>query len=130
MIVLDTHVWLWWASDPARLSTGAAEAIAGAQRLGVSTLSCWEVAMLCERERIALDRPVATWIRAALAADDRMHPVAPDPEVAIVAAQLSAEGFHGDPADRFIYATARSLGGGLVTRDAALRRFDPALTIW
>ena len=30
----------------------------------------------------------------------------------------------------FIYATARALGAPLVTRDAAIRRFDAAGTIW
>lgn len=130
MIVLDTHAWLWWLSDPGRLSRPAADAIAQAQRIGVSTLSCWEVVMLVDRGRIALDRPVSHWVRAALRADDRVQALAPDADVAVRAGLLAGEGFHGDPADRFIYATALAAGAKLVTRDRALRGFDGARTVW
>lgn len=130
MIVLDTHAWLWWAASPDRLSPAAAAAIDAATGLGVSTLSCWEVAMLAERGRIALDRPAAQWVRAALGADERMRPLPPDPEIAVRAAELGRDGFHGDPADRFIYATARANGATLVTRDEAVRSFDPERTLW
>ena len=46
MIVLDTHAWIWWATDRTRLSASASEAIAAADELGVSAVSAWEVAML------------------------------------------------------------------------------------
>ncbi|MBX5468546.1 MAG: type II toxin-antitoxin system VapC family toxin [Thermoleophilaceae bacterium] len=130
MIALDTHAWLWWVAAPSRLSAAAADAISSASQIAVSALSCWEVAMLCEHRRIALDRPVAQWVRAALGADDRVQLVAPDAEIAVRAALLGRDGLRGDPADRFIYATARARGAALVTRDAALRRFDAQNTIW
>jgi PIN domain nuclease of toxin-antitoxin system len=38
--------------------------------------------------------------------------------------------FPGDPADRIVYATAQAGGASLVTKDAAMRAFDPALTVW
>ena len=46
MIVLDTHVWVWWTLDPARLSETQREEIAGNEddRIGVSAISCWEIA--------------------------------------------------------------------------------------
>lgn len=130
MIVLDTHAWLWWAAAPERLSAPAAAAIAAAPVVGVSALSCWEVAMLSERGRIALDRPVEQWIHAALGADDRTRLVALDADIAVEAALLGRAGLHGDPADRFIYATARARGAMLVTRDEALQRFDPQRAVW
>ena len=86
--------------------------------------------MLAERRRIALDRPVRQWINEALRSDDRLSALPLDAETAVRAAQLGSAGFHDDPADRFIYATARSLGGTLVTRDAAMLKFDPASTVW
>ena len=130
MIVLDTHAWLWWASDPDRLSVRAKRAIADADAIAVSTLSCSEVAMLEARGRISLDRPAGQWVRAALRADDRTAAVAPDLDVALAAAQLGERGFHGDPADRFIFATAEALDATLVTRDEAMRRFDRHRTTW
>jgi PIN domain nuclease of toxin-antitoxin system len=54
----------------------------------------------------------------------------PSAQVAITAGLLDAESFPGDPVDRLIYATARSLGATLVTRDRAIRTFDPQGTLW
>ena len=67
MIVLDTHAWIWWRADPGRLSVSAARAIADADRIGVSSISVWELGMLIRRGRISLDRDVAHWVRQALA---------------------------------------------------------------
>lgn len=129
MIVLDTHVWLWWLSAPARLSRAAGKAIEQAPRIGVSTLSAWEVAMLAIRGRISLDRDVGLWVRQALA-DERIESLAPSADVAVAAGLLDAHSFPGDPVDRLIYATARSTGATLITRDAAIRAFDSASTLW
>lgn len=129
MIVLDTHVWLWWTAAPDRLSQPARDAIDAAERFGVATISCWEVAMLAESGRIGLDRPVEGWVEQAIA-NERVQPLPLTSSVAVQAALLGREGFVGDPADRLIYATARGTGGRLVTRDKALRDFDTRNTIW
>jgi PIN domain nuclease of toxin-antitoxin system len=129
VIVLDTHVWLWWLSAPERLSGAAAEAIERASSIGVSTLSAWEIAMLSARGRITLDREVSAWVAQGLA-DARVDELAPDAQVAVTAGLLDSQTFPGDPVDRLIYATARSIGATLITRDQAIRRFDPQGTIW
>ena len=129
MIVIDTHVWLWWMASPDRLSDDAGEAIAAAPAIGVSTVSVWEVAMLAARGRISLDRDVRTWVRRAFA-EHRVEPLAPGIEVALDAGALDARAFPGDRADRFIYATARAVEAPLVTRDARIRAFAPSATIW
>lgn len=130
MIVLDTHAWLWWAAAPDRLSPAARDAIDRADEIGVSAISAWEVAMLVERGRVSLDRPAARWVRAALDEDPRTVELPLTSVIAVRAAGLGTEGLHGDPADRFIYATARSVDASLVTRDAALRAHDPQRTVW
>ena len=129
MIVLDTHAWLWWLAAPERLSDAAREAIDDAPGIGVSTLSAWEIATLVARGRIALDREASLWVRQALA-DARVDSLAPSPEVAVAAGLLDAKSFPGDPVDRLIYATARSIGATLITRDEAIRAFDSASTLW
>jgi PIN domain nuclease of toxin-antitoxin system len=129
VIVLDTHVWLWWMAAPERLSTAARETIAEAKSIGISTLSAWEVAMLAVRKRIALDRPVDLWVRQALT-EARVEPLSPSSDIAVAAGLLDTKAFPGDPIDRLIYATARDAHARLVTRDAAIRAFDPELTIW
>ncbi len=85
--------------------------------------------MLVVRGRVDLDRDVDLWVRQALQMA-RVEPLRLDAESAVAAAQLEHEGFPGDPADRMIYATARRIGAPLATRDAALRAFDPARTLW
>lgn len=129
MIVLDTHAWVWWVSAPDRLSSVASEAIDRAERVGICTISCWEVTMLATRGRLRLALETELWVRRGLA-----HPRAVElpltSKVAVRAALLRSQGFESDPADEIIYATARANGSPLVTRDAALREFDPRATIW
>jgi PIN domain nuclease of toxin-antitoxin system len=46
MIVLDTHIWIWWAHGDAHLTEGQVKFLKdyGTDGLGVSVISCWEVA--------------------------------------------------------------------------------------
>ena len=67
MIVLDTHAWIWWVADPARLSTAARKAIEKERVRGICAISVWELAVLIQRGRLVLDRDVADWVRDALA---------------------------------------------------------------
>jgi PIN domain nuclease of toxin-antitoxin system len=129
MIVLDTHAWLWWIAEPTRLSPTARRAIDEADTIGVSAVSAWELTMLVARRRISLDRDVSAWVRQALGpARVTPHPLTAD--VAVAAGLLDARGFPGDPADRFIYATAQASRARLVTRDEAIRGFDPRTAVW
>lgn len=128
LIVLDTHAWVWWATDAPQLSDTAREHIEAAPRLGVSPMSCWEVASLVRRGRLGLTAPVGPWIAAALSRD-RVELLPLSPATAIFAGSL-AEPFPGDPADRLIYATALTQEAQLVTKDARIRDFDPDRTVW
>lgn len=128
MILLDTHVWFWWTVSPDELSEAAGEAIAGADTIAVSPLSCYELGILVRRGRAQLDREIADWTRQALAREGilvaEVHPSA-----ALRAAALGPE-FPGDPIDRLLYATAVELGARFVTRDERLRAADPVRTLW
>lgn len=129
MVVLDTHAWLWWVDAPERLSPPARRAIDEAESVGIAAISCWELAMLVVKRRIGLTQDVRMWIRRALA-QPGVVALELGPAIAVDAALLAREGLHGDPADRLLYATARSQGAALVTRDQRLRGFDPRGTIW
>jgi PIN domain nuclease of toxin-antitoxin system len=61
VIILDTHSWIWWVSEPERLTEQQRSATANSENdsLGISAVSCWEIAKLVERGRIDLDRGVA-----------------------------------------------------------------------
>lgn len=129
LIVLDTHAWLWWASSPEKLSPAAREAIDQAERMGVASISCWEVATLADAGRIELDRPVGAWVEQALALT-RVGSLPLSTDIAVMATLLGRDGMHGDPADRIIYSTAVAHNAPLITRDARLREFDPRRTLW
>lgn len=119
MIVLDTHAWLWWLSGTARLGRVASRRIDDADMIGVPAICCLEVAAAVHRGRLALDRGVLDWLADALATP-RVALLPLTPRVAVRASSLT--GFHGDPADRLIVATALEAGSALVTRDGAIRR--------
>jgi PIN domain nuclease of toxin-antitoxin system len=87
-------------------------------RIVVSAISPWEVALLVSKKRLSLDGDVMDWMRSALARPGvRLAPL--EPEIAVASARLPFA-MHGDPADRILVATARRLGATLVTADEAL----------
>lgn len=123
VILLDTHIWLWWVHEDERLSRRHAEFIEGhiAEGLGVSVVSCWEVAKLVERKRIELPEPPDVWVRMALAYPG-VRLVDLTPEIAIEATRLP-QPFHRDPADQFLVATARLQAAELVTVDSKILNY-------
>jgi PIN domain nuclease of toxin-antitoxin system len=117
-LLLDTHIWLWLVAGSPELSSSARQAIEGAVRAGmlrIAAISLWEVAMLASRKRIVLGKSIALWLAEALAEPGPgVEPLTPP--VAIESCTLP-EGFHSDPADRMIVATARVTSAALMTRD-------------
>lgn len=121
MILLDTHVILWWQAGGGRLSTRAAREIARAQTVLVSPVSCWEIAKLLRKGRIGLDRELHTWVRDLLD-DEQVQVAGLSPEAGSIAGSLG-EAFPGDPADRLLWATASDLLVPLLTKDQPIRDF-------
>lgn len=119
MILIDTHIWIWWVSDPDRLQRAHSEILrASSVSLALSVISCWEVAKLAEYGRIRLDRPVQQWISAALAPPNlELLPLTS--EIAVASTQLPGL-FHRDPADQIIVATARVYSVPLLTEDTRI----------
>lgn len=120
MIVLDTHIWRWWVDGGGRLSDAQKQAIAaaGADGLGVSAISCWEIAKAVESGTLALSIPVSQWIEYALQfADVVLLPLTP--KIAVESTQLP-QPIHRDPGDQIIIATARVLSLPLLTNDSKI----------
>ena len=95
MILLDTHAWVWWVAEPKKVGKKAREAVAETDRIGVSAISCWEVATLVAKRRLTLDRPTRDWLLQALA-QPRIELVPLSPEIAARSAALG-DNVHGDP---------------------------------
>lgn len=132
MIVLDTHVLLWWASgEHVHLSTAALRAIDAeleGGRIAISSISAWELAMLVARDRVALSIDTSQWLGLA-GQVEAVEFVPVDNDIAVRSVELPGE-FHKDPADRIIVATARCLGAPLVTADEQIRAYPHLRTIW
>jgi PIN domain nuclease of toxin-antitoxin system len=127
LIVLDTHVWVWWNSSPEKLSTRARQLIRDAEEVGVSAISPWEVSMLVAKGRLRLDRDVLVWVEEALK-EVGISLLAISPRIAVTAGSL--EGLHGDPADRLIVATAMETSSVLVSKDSGIRSFAGVNAVW
>lgn len=129
MILLDTHIWVWLADESDDLSRRHQDVI---QRhhdsgLGVSVVSCWEVAKLVELDRLELTADVSNWIEGALSITG-VRLLDLTPEVAIESTQLPGV-FHKDPADQMIVATARVYGVKLATEDVKIKKYEHVETI-
>jgi PIN domain nuclease of toxin-antitoxin system len=127
VIVLDTHAWLWWLSDPDQLGRAAMKRIRGSERIGIAAVSCFEIAAAVAKNRITLDRGTLEWLQQAVSAP-RLELLPLTPAVTVKATMLGP--FHGDPADRLIVATAILESAVLVTKDRRIRKYEAVSTIW
>ena len=120
-LLLDTHAFLWMVDEHPRLGAETAKALnraAKEDRIAVSAITPWEIALLVSKKRIDVHRDVMAWMHDALSMPGvTLIPL--EPEIAVACTRLPFE-MHPDPADRILVATARHLGATLVTADQAL----------
>lgn len=131
VILLDTHVLVWAAIEPKRLSRAANSALHRAKRsdgLAIAAISLWETASLFARRRIESYLTVEASVRQVLeTVGVEVRPLTV--EIAILTTQF-AEDYPRYPADRIIGATARAEGMVLVTQDERIRDCSLLRTIW
>lgn len=128
MVLIDTHVWLWWVGGVGQLHRKYRDAL---QRLPappfLSVISLWEVSLLIELLRVdVLPNPQDWFARATRA--DRVQLAQIDRRVAQALFALPKT-MPRDPADRIIAATARALDVPVLTMDRALLR-SGAIRLW
>jgi PIN domain nuclease of toxin-antitoxin system len=121
-LLLDTHIWLWYAEGNAeRLRPASVRKLDEARKRGglvVSAISIWEIGMHSARGRIQLSVPLRDWVEQALGVPG-IRLASLDAAAAAESTLLPGEP-QGDPADRFLVATARTLGLALATRDQGM----------
>lgn len=120
MIVIDTHILVWWIHDHPDLRPWMRQRLMENESggIGISAISCWEIARLVLRNRLMIHRPLADWFVLALNYPG-IQLIDLSPDISIEANRLPGE-FHKDPADQIIVATARVLGCPLLTADEAV----------
>jgi len=129
VILLDTHVLVWLASDPAKLSRKASEAIRKASQesgIAISAITLWELAWLAVHGRLDIVGTVESFVER-ISSRTAIRPITV--KVAVLANQLPAT-YSGDPCDRLIGATALAEGIVLVTKDRNIRNCKQVKTIW
>lgn len=131
MVLLDTHVWVWLAMEPKRLSHAATATIRKATLSGgisVASISLWELAMLFASGRLRGPGTVESSVRAVV---EKTGVIVHEISAEIAAlATMFPESYPQDPADRLIGATARSLGLALVTKDQRILESRLLKSVW
>lgn len=121
-LLLDTHIWLWYALGSPQLSENLRSKIASdTTELWLSPISIWEVLLLAEKGRIFLQLDVVTWIDQSLKSL-AINEATLNRQIAVLSRQIDLP--YQDPADRFIAATAVHYQLQLATVDARLTEAD------
>lgn len=121
IIVLDTHIWLWLINaNFDQFPTGWRDRVESAERVGVSPVSCYEIALAQKRGRLELLCSAKEWFQGALEpAGIELFPLTG--EIATCAIDLSP--VHKDPFDRIIIATALVYQAKLASIDSLFTQY-------
>ena len=136
MVILDTNIWIWWVNgETKRLTKAQRSRIRREQRstsvdsgLGVSVISCWEVASLYASDKIELRVTLEEWIPRALD-EPGIRLLDFTLDIAIASMRLPGHLGTNDPKDKAIVATARLHPCPLITSDGPLRDYPHVETI-
>lgn len=126
-LLLDTHAFLWFINDDARLSRHAAERIGDpAERVVVSVVTAWEITIKMSIGKLTLDRPLVRLWPESIEANSF-------DELDVIAAHIFAlEALplhHRDPFDRLLIAQARAEALTIVSADKVFDDYDVS-RIW
>jgi PIN domain nuclease of toxin-antitoxin system len=128
--LFDTNAWIRSIERPEEL-TGPASAVllnAASAPFALSAISIYEIGQKARKGKLALSMPLDRWFDVGLRpAFVRVFPI--DAEIAREANELPGQ-FHGDPADRFIVATARKHNLAIITSDRKIRDYAGVQTLW
>ena len=124
MILLDTHIWIWWVDNPKHLTDQQVSIIQENEEKGLllSRISVWEVAKLVEKGRLRFSVPIAQWITLATQYPG-IQLVELTNEIIVESTQLPGD-FHKDPADQLIVATSRVEKIPLLTADDKIINYE------
>ena len=131
MIVLDTHVLVWWVSDPDKVSKRVQKVINAEVKTGqilVSSISVWEIYLLVKKRKLGFSIDIDSWMQK-LESMAFLEFVPVDNRIAAKAVMLP-DPLHSDPADRIIIATAREVGAQLATSDKKILSYRHVRSIW
>lgn len=124
MIIVDTHILLWWKLDDDSLQTEYKAILedSSTEMIGISAVSLMEIICLYDRQRINLPEVPYSWI-AGVMTEPKIAVIPISAQIAIDAFRLPGD-FHKDPADRIIVASARILNCPILSQDAKILNYS------
>ncbi len=124
-LLLDTHVFIWWDSDPDQLSAEARQLCQHAENtLVLSVVSVWEMQIKHQLGKLTLHKPLPTLIQSQQQTN----------KIEILQVQLAhvyaledLPSHHKDPFDRLLIAQARAEGLVLLSMDSVFQEYPVTL---
>jgi len=121
-LLLDTHAFIWWDSEPARLSSRALALCQDSENtLLLSVASTWEMQIKIQLGKLRLGLPLAALIENQQRVN-RLEILPIGLEHVLALDQLPS--VHKDPFDRLLVAQARVEGASLVTNDPVMENYS------
>lgn len=129
MIILDTHIWVWWNHHDSKLTNAHHEAINKERPhgLGICSISLLEISRLVAQHKLILPCTLTEWFDIALAQEGVIL-LSITPQIATDCYSLPGN-FHKDPADRIIVSTARIYDVPVVSVDEKILAYSDVKTI-
>lgn len=122
IIILDTHIWLWYINENFdQFPEHWVDQIQQADRVGVSAISCYEIALAYQKGRLEIDFPLQQWLTDSLTPSG-IELLSITPEITVKAVNLSP--IHKDPFDRIIMATALEYSAKLASIDSLFYKYS------
>jgi len=124
-LLLDTHIFIWWADQPEKLSTAALSALEDeANELLLSVASVWELQIKIQLGKLKLSLPLKELIKSQQETNElTLLPVALTHVLALDALPLH----HKDPFDRLLIAQSTEEDLTLVTADSQFSAYPAKL---
>ena len=113
-LLLDTHTFIWWDSDPSKLTPQALALLQDpANVVLLSVVSAWEIQIKRQLGKLQLALPLAELIENQQKNGMSILPVNLEHVLAVEKLPLH----HKDPFDRLLISQAQSENATLVSRD-------------
>ncbi|MDA0245701.1 MAG: type II toxin-antitoxin system VapC family toxin [Chloroflexi bacterium] len=124
--LLDTHTFLWWATDPSRLSDQCQQVLTEANEVLLSVVTAWELQIKQQAGKLNLTLPLRQLLQEQMAQNQlRLLPIRLEHIFALEQFPLH----HRDPFDRLLAAQTLVEQATLLTADTAFAVY-PIRTFW
>lgn len=120
--LLDTHVILWWLTEPEKIHTKAQKIIRDrSNEILVSSASFWEIAIKKSIGRLTLPHNL---LETVAIEGFKILPIMPEECIGVADLPL----LHSDPFDRLLVLQAKLYDLVIITRDAKIAEY-PTVTL-